>query len=70
LEKKCFWQANATYSIKHTLDVIASMIHKAIKDWTHSEIESAVRVLVGGPLIEAAGTSNEELGDWEIFVGN
>ncbi len=66
--ENCLWQANVTYSIKHILNVIASMIHKAIKDWTHSEIESAVQVLGGGPSIEAAGASNEELRDWGIFV--
>lgn len=64
----CLWQANVTYSMKTILDVVAPMIHKASKDWTDSEIESAVQVLGGGPSIEAAGASNEEMSDWGIFV--
>ncbi len=64
----CLWQADVTYSINHILNVVAPMVHKAAKDWTHSEIESAVQVLGGGPSIEAAGASSEEMRDWEIFA--
>jgi hypothetical protein len=64
----CLWQADVTYSIKHILTVVAPMVHKATKDWTHSEIESATKVLGGGPSIEAAGASSEEMTDWEIFA--
>ena len=63
----CLWQADVTYSIKHIMSVVAPMVHKATKDWTHSEIESAIQVLGGGPSIEAAGASGEEMRDWAIF---
>jgi hypothetical protein len=66
--ENCLWQADVTHSLKHILNVVASMIHKATKDWTASEVESAVKLLGGGPSIEAAGSSSKELSDWGIFL--
>ncbi len=64
----CLWQAGVTYSLKHIISVVASMTRKPAKDWTHSEIESAVKLLGGGPSIDAAGSSSEELREWEVFL--